>query len=146
VLAVRSYQKLEARGAAGKPIPNAVVNWLKAQVKNAAAIEAQANQVAAKVQAWVHGQHSIHARTVQDSASIRTKLELALHRGLSLQMVYHSPYSGSETQWQIQVRELYESNEHLYIEAHCEKLSELRTFRLDRIVRVWEDERENPGQ
>jgi hypothetical protein len=139
LLAVRSYQKLDSRIAASMHIPNAVVEWLQSQVQNPAAIEAQANHLTAAVQRQIPQTASIQVDAIQDSASVRWMLEFALVRGTSLSIDYYSPYAGETTTRRIQVHEIYEANSLTYFEAYCELAGEIRTFSLDRVLRIRED-------
>jgi predicted DNA-binding transcriptional regulator YafY len=113
---------------------------LTTQVKQPTGVEAQVQQFVATVQRQLAATQPATPAVYQTERSMRQLLEQAQLQGIPLQMEYRSPAAQENSRWEIRVREIHESNAVTYVEADCPLLGASRTFRLDRILRLWEVE------
>jgi len=138
LLAVRTYQKLQTHLKAGILIPKAVSHWLSPQVVDATSIEREATTLAEAVQKRVPQPQLNADGAISETRWIRDLLIVAQQRHVPIMIDYHSPYHDEMMTRTIHVKEVYDVNELTYIDAYCDLVGEQRTFRLDRVLRVYE--------
>lgn len=134
LLAVRSYQGMQAHLDADVRIPKAITHWLSDRSTDPAAVEGQAQQVVRSVQGQVAS--AVEDHTVRDAAGIRQWVEAAHQRGQPLTIDYYSAYYDGATTRTLTVEDLFDADDLTYIEAYCHRAERVLTFRLDRIQAV----------
>lgn len=137
LLAVRAYQKLSAHLDASIHIPKALTHWLAERVRDPAGVEFHADRMLEVLQKQVPA--ASPAPSVRDSESIRRWITEAHRRGQAIKIDYRSPYAdGKTTTRTVTISALYESDDVTYFEAYCDLAGKVLTFRLDRVLAVYE--------
>lgn len=138
-LALRTYQKLQSRLGASIPIPKALTHWLSSQIEDAESIEINADELVQAVHKRIPQQHPVADVSQQDEIHIRHMIYTAHQQQRAITLDYHSPYLDETSTRTLNIHAISESNDLIYIDAHCHLVGERRTFRLDRIQRIHEE-------
>lgn len=137
LLAVRTYQKIDSRLDASIHIPNAISNWLAGNIHNPAYVERAADRMTQNIEKQVPASMPLTRDSLQDTPSVHRAIIRARQRGISLTIDYDSPYLDATSHRTIEIQDIYETGEITYIDAYCHLVNDTRTFRLDRIMRVY---------
>ncbi len=136
-LAVRVYQKLSRWVDLPIVIPGVVADALGV----ADEIEQTAQQIVESLAQVMAGKTALPAPILQDNpAAIRQAVEQAYHTRRPIQVVYWSPAFGTPQPRTLEpLTPLSQDNGAWYFDAWCTTAQTVRTFRLDRIVRLHEE-------
>jgi len=145
-LAMRVYQALGDLIPQALPIPGALSDELKAQLSlgQQDQLEQAAGQLVEQLRQAIRGQVSMLAPSPvapNDPAAIRVAVEQAYRERQPITIEYFSPAQGRMTERTIEpLLPIRDEGDYSYVEAWCRLQNDSRTFRLDRIVRVINNE------
>lgn len=137
-LAARIYQRLGDLIPLKVRLPSAVIHMLDVRAE---ALDPLVDEVIDALRGTLSG-HQIVAGGIEqsDHHAIRQAVERALDDGTPLRMEYHSPALGQTTIRMVEPLMVYHRNGADYMEAYCLLEHADRTFRLDRILRLLDDD------
>ena len=138
-LAARVYQQLGGIAPAEVHLPGEVARQAAAALDPAQidALDQTAAAYVDKLRQMLTGRIVGQGGVAQDDPEgIRAALQIACEQRSSVTIVYFSPAHGAETTRTIEPNLLYERNGAAYVEAWCRLDGDVRTFRVDRIVRI----------
>ena len=135
LLAVRTYQKLYDRHDNTVVIPSALTHWLEERASDPAKTEASVDALVSQLKGSISPQVAL-PDGLQDHKIIERLLRLAHHDQSPLSITYYSPYYDETSTRDILIKEIYESNNLIYLDSFCYRDNDQRTFRLDRIQRA----------
>ncbi len=142
-LAVRVYQKLGAVVETPVHLPGAALDWLTAQLDDGVAdgLDADVSVLIETLARQMDGR-CLPASSVacEDPAAVRAAVHAAYENRTPVSVEYFSPARGERTTRTITPTMLFQRSGAEYVEAWCELEGAPRTFRVDRILRIVDED------